>query len=379
MLFCVVSLLIAGLWFLVAGHLTRRLLERKRIGLTPILQGQPIAASQPVSSPYPAPTEPSAPPPGSTQSSERQTAGTTSQAATNTVQFVNKALTPTPIPLSSSTEEDFWATAMTEVETGQHRPGIWAKAFAESDGDETKAKVAYLKARVQQLTDAAKASAAKQEVERLEAIEKAQREALATEQEIRMLVAQFESTGEMSKQELKFLINRGPMAQLVTLRDYGIGSTLLHLCAKNEMIEEVNALLLAGADPYRSNNLGLRPESSTDDEFVRWLIREGSLPPDKLQRARALGISMEGKAFCYSEYRYDRLDDAMEFVEKLQASPDADLLDAVINGNWSAAKNLLAKGVTTTGRDGEGRSLLDHAEARGDKIMTSLLKAYGSA
>jgi hypothetical protein len=44
---------------------------------------------------------------------------------------------------------------MNEVETGQRRPGVWAKAFAECDGDDTRAMVAYLKARVQQLTDAA--------------------------------------------------------------------------------------------------------------------------------------------------------------------------------------------------------------------------------
>lgn len=40
--------------------------------------------------------------------------------------FANDA--PTPMPLSSSTEEDFWAAAMTEVETGQRRTGVWAKA-----------------------------------------------------------------------------------------------------------------------------------------------------------------------------------------------------------------------------------------------------------
>lgn len=376
--FCVVSLLIAGLWFLVAGHLTRRLLERKRIGLTPIFQGQPIAVSQPVSSRYPAPTEPSAPPRGSTQSSERQAAGTTSQEATNAVQFVNQAQTPTPMPLSSSTEEDFWVTAMAEVEAGQRRPGVWAKAFAENDGDETKAKVSYLKVRVQQLMDAASALAAQQEVERLEAIEKAQGEALATEQEIKKLVAQFESTGELSRQDLKFLIDRGPMAWLVKLRSYDLGSTLLHLCAKNEMIDEVNALLMAGADPYRSNNSGIQPEFSTNDEFVRWLIREGSLPPAKLRKARQLGISMERNAFCYAEFRYERLDAAIEYAEKLQKSPDAGLLDAVINGNWSAAKNLLENGAKPTGFDEENKSLLDHAKSRNDKLMISLLESYGS-
>ena len=377
-LFCVVFLIISGLWFLVAGNLTRRLLARQRVGGAAILQAQPIAASQSVPSRNPSPTEPAAPPPGSTQLSARQVAGTTIQAATNAVQFVNQAQTPTPMPLSSSTEEDFWATAMAEVEAGQRRPGVWAKAFAENDGDETKAKVSYLKVRVQQLMDAASALAAQQEVERLEAIEKAQGEALATEQEIKKLVAQFESTGELSRQDLKFLIDRGSMAWLVKLRSYDLGSTLLHLCAKNEMIDEVNALLMAGADPYRSNNSGIQPEFSTNDEFVRWLIREGSLPPAKLRKARQLGISMERNAFCYAEFRYERLDAAIEYAEKLQKSPDAGLLDAVINGNWSAAKNLLENGAKPTGFDEENKSLLDHAKSRNDKLMIALLESHGS-
>ena len=267
-LFCVVFLIISGLWFLVAGNLTRRLLARQRVGGATIFQAQPIAVSQSVPSWNPSPTVPAAPPPGSTQLSASQAARTTSQATPNAVQFVNQAQTPTPMPLSSSTEEDFWATAMAEVETGQRRPGVWAKAFAESDGDETKAKVAYLKARVRQLMDAAKASAAQQEVERSEAIEQGQRDALAAEQEIKKLVAQFESTGTISKQELKFLINNGPMAWLVKLRSYELGGTLLHLCAKNEMIEEVKALLMAGADPYRSNKLGESPISMTTNSLI---------------------------------------------------------------------------------------------------------------
>jgi len=59
-----------------------------------------------------------------------------------------------PTNSAASTDEDHWATAMTELESGQRRTGVWAKAYAEADGEETKAKVAYLKARVRQLADA---------------------------------------------------------------------------------------------------------------------------------------------------------------------------------------------------------------------------------
>lgn len=70
-------------------------------------------------------------------------------------------LAPLNMPLAQSgqaikppTEEDHWATALAELDEGKRRPGVWAKAFADSDGDEVRARVAYLKTRVQQLTSA---------------------------------------------------------------------------------------------------------------------------------------------------------------------------------------------------------------------------------
>ncbi len=63
---------------------------------------------------------------------------------------INTTTDTPPVNPLAPTEEDHWATAITELESGQRRPGVWAKAYAEADGDETKTKVAYLKARVQQ-------------------------------------------------------------------------------------------------------------------------------------------------------------------------------------------------------------------------------------
>lgn len=51
-------------------------------------------------------------------------------------------------------EEGYWAAAMAEVESDSRRLGVWAKAFAEADGNETKAKAAYLRVRVRQLINA---------------------------------------------------------------------------------------------------------------------------------------------------------------------------------------------------------------------------------
>ena len=55
--------------------------------------------------------------------------------------------------ISTFYEEDIYAAALSEVESGATRPGLWAKAFAESEGNEPKSKALYIKLRVQQEKD----------------------------------------------------------------------------------------------------------------------------------------------------------------------------------------------------------------------------------
>lgn len=64
-------------------------------------------------------------------------------------------------------EEAIYAEALAELKAGTARPGLWAKAFAESEGDENKSQALYMRLRVQhekdrrqQLQNAAAASAA---------------------------------------------------------------------------------------------------------------------------------------------------------------------------------------------------------------------------
>lgn len=51
------------------------------------------------------------------------------------------------------TQESLYAEALREIESGQRRDGIWAKALAESDMDQGKAGARYIKLRVQSLKD----------------------------------------------------------------------------------------------------------------------------------------------------------------------------------------------------------------------------------
>lgn len=233
----ILSIIVAGFWFFVAGNLTRRLLDRQRVGAAPILHGQLVTASQPMPPRNPAPTQP---------------AGTTSLATANPTQFVNQTQSPTSMPLSASTEEDFWATAMNEVETGQRRPGVWAKAFAEFDGDETKAKVAYLKARVQQLTDAE--STRQAEVAR-------EQERIKTQagRQIQEAILNFQTGLGPRSADIKLLANAAIQDAKVALITDHVGNNLLHWCALLDLDNEATVLLRHGADAGVPNDDGRQP------------------------------------------------------------------------------------------------------------------------
>ena len=48
-------------------------------------------------------------------------------------------------------DESVWAAALQEFDSDKRKTGLWATLYAEFDGNETRAKAAYLKARVGQL------------------------------------------------------------------------------------------------------------------------------------------------------------------------------------------------------------------------------------
>lgn len=260
--FCVVFLIVSGLWFVVAGRLTRRLLDRQNAAegspssvrfdsvTTRVAMPQQARAATQTSNISDAPR----------QSIENQIAGKTVHANVNPTQ------SPTFMSLDASTDEDYWATAMNEVETGQRRPGVWAKVFAECDGDETKAKVAYLKARVQQLTDAERMR--REQVARREQVEREQEasllqeriEAEAADQLIFDTITRFKNGDAPANDDVKLLSKaaiQDPHVALITSRISG--NNLLHWCALLNLDQEAATLLQLGADAAESNCNGLRP------------------------------------------------------------------------------------------------------------------------
>lgn len=161
---CIFSLLVAVLWFVVANHLTGRLLDRERsrlvrgerfsgvnYGSLYPNNGVPLAMESRDPSAnnvnmrkavIPQQTQPpNTPPVSETQMQAPERNPTLIPSA---VAMTDKENTP------ESDEERIYATALSEIQTDSVRPGVWAKAFAESEGVENRCKALYIRLRVQQ-------------------------------------------------------------------------------------------------------------------------------------------------------------------------------------------------------------------------------------
>ena len=84
-------------------------------------------------------------------------------------------------------EEAIYAAAMSELKTGAVREGLWAKAFAESEGNELRSQALYIRLRVQQEQQRIRLQIQQQGQRRLQ--EQNTAKALAAEVEQREVVA----------------------------------------------------------------------------------------------------------------------------------------------------------------------------------------------
>ena len=139
---CVISLIVALLWFAVANHLTRRLLARSPVHLAAPASGITSGAAEASAPAYQAsPSAPLAP----------------SQPAIASALFPDAAAKASCSlnPASARVDEEaIYAAIAEELETGNTERGLWTKLFAECDGDEGRTKVAYIKQRAARLISA---------------------------------------------------------------------------------------------------------------------------------------------------------------------------------------------------------------------------------
>ena len=65
----------------------------------------------------------------------------------------NKDLEPDAEKEEHMIEEEFYELAYEEIESGNLKKGLWAKAFSETEGDENKTKALYIKYRFDQIKE----------------------------------------------------------------------------------------------------------------------------------------------------------------------------------------------------------------------------------
>jgi len=119
---CVISLIVAGLWFVVAGNVTQRLLNRS-------IQ---IAGS------------------GGSLQFPASNVAVPPVASNFTKAVLPEAPQPSP-PQPIVGDDRIYEEIAKELETGATDKGLWTRLFAESGGDERLTKVSYIKQRAERL------------------------------------------------------------------------------------------------------------------------------------------------------------------------------------------------------------------------------------
>lgn len=169
--FCVVFLIVSGLWFVVVGGLTRRLVERPSSSVNVRFHERLEVVNQHASTETP----PSVP---LTISPEKPVDCRHDTVSQHKTPVNGKAVGYQPMD-----EDGIYAIVAGELESGNTDKGLWTRLFAECGGDEKQTEVLYIKRRAEKLMAAEsirQQQAAIQQVERrrLEAIEEEKAEQL---------------------------------------------------------------------------------------------------------------------------------------------------------------------------------------------------------
>ena len=144
--FCVMFLIVSGLWFFVAGSLTRRLLDRKNSGFTSLISAPLEAMSQSV--------QPTRFP---TQSHIHMAKDAVIKRTDESNQHQAHAQA-SPSDCVDIDEDTIYAAVAEELESGKTDKGLWTRLYAECNGDERQTKVLYITRRSEKLMASENAS-----------------------------------------------------------------------------------------------------------------------------------------------------------------------------------------------------------------------------
>lgn len=150
--------------------------------------------------------------------------------------------------VSEQNDEAFWALALGEFDSKSRRPGLWAKLFSEAQGNEAIAKANYLSERVTELKEESLLNAKAAE----NAVRNAQSEVDAI-----ACFERFRSGQTPTIEEVTYMVHAiNLLPDLARTADRIRGETLLHWCARLNLMDEAMQLLGNGADPAARNGSG---------------------------------------------------------------------------------------------------------------------------
>ena len=186
---CVVSIVVAGLWFAVANHLTRRLVDRSsRYAPKPSVPDSTKTAQ--VSSVQRAVQNAPAIVQSAPAVANADTVRTSPTEAKHTMNNQPPVNAMPAIAIESSQqsmeeiEDRLYEQIALEIETNTVDKGIWTRVFAQSGGDDKLTRVAYIKARFEKLIAAenARLEAMLHEREEVARLEREKAETIRLEQ-----------------------------------------------------------------------------------------------------------------------------------------------------------------------------------------------------
>lgn len=287
---CAISIVIAGLWFAVAHHLTQRLVGRSsRYAPKPSFpdstKASPISSAQRTVQNAPTIVQHA---PAVANADTVRTPPTEAKPAMNSQPAVN-AMPDIAIESSQQSmpeiEDRLYEQIAQEIETNAVDKGIWTKAFAQSGGDDKLTRVAYIKARFEKLmvTENANLEVLQREREEVARLEQEQLEREREKSKHTEKLRQRISLRELSKPEsdkvkdlevsddsfsffarcsggdLDFLTTLIMINPLFLLVRNGSGSTGLHMAVMNKHTDVAKFLAEEGASVSVPNGDGKSP------------------------------------------------------------------------------------------------------------------------
>ncbi len=185
----------------------------------------------------------------------------------------NLTAKPPANPVGIESDEALWAAALEEVDGNGRKPGLWAKAYASSRGDQAEAKAWYLNERVKQLAEEASVRKVQELAEQAAAAFMRSENSQDVSARIDQLKALFLAGRSLTSEQIAFLARASETDEsLSLLSERFSGETLLHWCARYGLVAEASILLKAGANPTAANGNGQKAYALATEVHLKQML-----------------------------------------------------------------------------------------------------------